>query len=298
MASGRLVQTVADFSLQRVLKKALFDHLNTSQQIVSLSGLVDASSIPLTLLNTADDVTYQSAIALTLAAITHQNPSLIAYQLAMALQTPQLPGAIAALQTAPTSTCDPSRPPSAGTRLSLTVSDVALTSWLQGLHRMPLPVAPPPVLPTVERLLKQQQWPLCQTLRLSLPMLLQWSRVRCGHWLDAPRRQGRQHWSPAAMDSPWTWSRNSPLACWELLQTLVYAVDTLAVQADDPVTFLRQGYAIAAAVYTFEARFLISTVPALASEVQGAIAGLLAAVQSVTALILLTTLGQSPVPTF
>jgi hypothetical protein len=276
-----------------MLKKALFERLRASAQILPASGIRQASSIPLTLLSSSPGVIYQSAIAQKLAAITQEDPGHILQQVASALQTPCLPEEVTALKITEAVPATSRGAPAPNTWIAFTVSSTAMTTWIERLQQLPLPITPNSEPPgSVLTLLQHQQWQLCQRLRLSLPMTLQWSQARCGFWLW---EMGR---APNAGLAPPDRSGIASPATPELLRTLVYAVDTLAAQPEDPITFVRQGYAIAEAIYTFEARLPLSTVLTSPQPVRVEIVGLLQAVQRVLALILFTTLGQTPASEF
>lgn len=140
--------------------------------------------------------------------------------------------------------------------LLFTLSSLAIARWQQHWHRFTVPSGMPitalqqsPALAGAKR----GAFPLCDRLSLSLPMLLQWAYGRCGRWLETGDAglvgDGEKTGAPPAIAAV----EDSAVCLHRLLPVVIAAIDQVAAHRGRIETGLRQGYAIAAAIYDVDA---------------------------------------------
>ena len=305
MPSGDLSDTLAQIAPKRVLKKTLLDKGKAAPWFPP----VTLTTFPLTVsCVTTHPLVYRSAIARQQAALTKDagiKAEILAEQLVEVFSQSvepavSQPSTIAVPWVVNTE---------AQGWIAIALTDAWLSQWLQDLNTRSLAYLVPssdgsPLL-SEERLVavlhNLSQRPLCTQLALSLPMLLQFAHACCCHWL---RERAATVAAPNPVFDPpalqlsgqpsWGWSSQSPIACYELLQVIAQALDTMAEQQGDRATYLRQGYRLAAAVYGFQAAMSLATVPTFAPASQVSIWSLIRAAQQGLTLVIRGVLEQTP----
>ena len=306
MISGVFSHILEQFSVKAALKKILFDKTDA---LIS-PFLVNSADFPLTASSLETLIAYRSAIALKLAMAEPVASRNIADRLVQLIIEPVRHEEVQVCSAPSLAlTISDHWMVKADTQgwIILTLSELGITIWLQGLNAIttlccqdksePVNDFPPDLL---------RYWPLSPHLRLSLPMVLQHEHARCCTWLRRSHLQDGEltttlvpyHSTPLASQPHWRWSDQSPIACYQLLRTIVHTLDIMAERKGDPMTCLRQGYALGQAVYTFEASIPLGTVQMLPSEVQLAIWSVMQAAQQVLGLIISNVLQQKPVENF
>ncbi|MEM6434786.1 MAG: hypothetical protein AAF773_13190 [Cyanobacteria bacterium P01_D01_bin.115] len=300
--SDDVVNWVANLAPRILLQKALLYNLTATADFQSsliksfpLSGLI----VPVPV-----GYQYQSAIAHSLTATDTRDAATLAHHLAQAIAQSISPqsgsdrSAVAILM--PGLQLQVTRQG----YLLITLAPAAIAHWLQHVGNAPAPpviraegCAPLPVL-------GGGSWPLCDRLHLSLPMLLQWAYSRCATFLGQLVSAGvdinpnqTTHQSPA-IDLTRVHSHNlfATHDTWTghlLWPTLMRALDQMATRPQVK-TALGQGYAIAAAVYQFDAAIRLSHLPTLPEPEQLHHGSTLRATQKILAVILTQLLGLTP----
>ena len=300
--SDDVVNWVANLAPRILLQKALLYNLTATADFQTsliksfpLSGLI----VPVPV-----GYQYQSAIAHSLAATDTRDAATLAHHLAQAIarristQSGGDSSAVAILM--PGLQLQVTRQG----YLLITLAPEAISGWLQHVHDAP-------ALPMIctegcEPLLVSTggSWPLCDRLHLSLPMLLQWAYSRCATWLgqlvskDADINPNQTTHQPPAIYLPRVHSRNlfsthDTLTGHLLWPTLMRALDQMATR-QQVKTGLGQGYAIAAAVYQFDAAIRLSHLPTLPEPEQLHHRSTLRATQKILAVIITQLLGIKP----
>ncbi|NER82989.1 MAG: hypothetical protein F6K42_26225 [Leptolyngbya sp. SIO1D8] len=306
-----LSDLIGQLSVKTVLKKSLFN--TTEAAIPNFPG--NLAKFPLTTSSRHASICYRSAIALKLAASEPSKAKAIANQFIEVTKGwedvkffPEVPKAI-------TNTPQGRLQADAQGWITLTLSEAGIAAWLQGLNDFPLARELEQIgsvgSPQMDRL---RSLPLCSRLQLSLPLLLQFGHVRCCAWLryrdETDHRVSSDQrgvddegddQSLAWRELPatqWGWSDKSPSACYQLLQAIVQAVDTMADQSGEPTTCLRQGYVLVEAIYAFQSAIPLGTIYDLPAEIQVSIWSLTRAAQQVLMLVIVGVLQQTPAQSF
>lgn len=156
--------------------------------------------------------------------------------------------------------------------LTLTLSNIGISSWLaliteqvpQRIHdRFSLRFDQPSTLPPSNRV-------LCDRLHLSLPALLTWAHQRCAIKLRAMEVLDCQENSASSLSrqsgptnvAP-DGAATSPGAHIRLVKSAIHATDSLAARPLQAQTWWRQGYALAEAVYRFDAAWSLTALRSL-----------------------------------
>ncbi|MEM9119122.1 MAG: hypothetical protein AAGD09_14745 [Cyanobacteria bacterium P01_F01_bin.56] len=179
--------------------------------------------------------------------------------------------------------------------LTFTLSPEGLQVWLEQWLSSPLPAISRAVEgdTIMHRETRPHEWPLCDRLRLSLPMLLQWAYGRCQRWqtefltFGEPAR-GVRETAPQDIDAIFA----------KLLLTVIHSLDQLASSPPTNQTRCRVSYRLAASIYELDGQLAgWRTQPLWEQSPQPRLAALMAA-QKVLALLLAVTFRQSPCSTF
>ena len=302
--SGGLSDTLAQVALKRVLKKTLLDKILTLSKF-DVPALVD---FPLTAsFSGKSPLVYRSAIALQQAKTSLVDVETLAQQWVEMFAERENNFLIVASGDSSATAEHWFVEVGAQGWISIILTDLGITTWLQtwndrALSSLTLQDETASILSS-ENLPKL---PLCVQLKLSLPMLLQFGHACCCYWLQQGRTLAKEksvhqlamEREQALPDSAWGWSSESPIACHMLLRAIVRALDTMAAQAGDRMTCLRQGYAIAEAVYRFQAAIPLVTIHSLPPESQVSIWSSIRAAQQSLALVILAILKQIPMQSF
>ncbi|MEM1291066.1 MAG: hypothetical protein AAGH67_06320 [Cyanobacteria bacterium P01_H01_bin.162] len=301
--SDDVVNWVANLAPRILLQKALLYNLTATADFQAsliksfpLSGLI----VPVPV-----GYQYQSAIAHSLAATDTRDADTLAHHLAQAIAgsiSTQSGGDSSAVVTLMRGL---QLQATGQGYLLITLAPEAIAGWLQHVHDAPAPTVIRAIGDEPRATLEIGSWPLCDRLHLSLPMLLQWAYSRCATWLgqlaslDADIKTN--YWSLhrlMATESFRGHSRNSSsthdtLTGHLLLPTLMRALDQMATRPQVK-TGLGQGYAIAAAIYEFDAatplgRFQHLSVPARVNHWST-----LTVIQKVLAVIITQLFGMTP----
>ena len=302
MPSGGLSDTLAQIAVKRVLKKTLLDKAEAAPRF--LLNVPDDFPLTAFFRNNAP-LAYRSAIALQQATATSIEAKTLAQQWIEILARP----ANVTVNDWPAIAHHLNIDRDDEGWITITLADVGISIWLQDLNNrsflLGLRQDEPEMTLPLDRLSRR---PLCLQLKLSLPMLLQFSYAGCCHWLRQAEQSAQSPFEQKTLlhqsvlhgeqGLAWRWSSQSPAACYTMLRAIVQALDTMADQQGDPVTCLRQGYALAAAVYTFQAAIPVATVPTLPPEAQISIWSIVRAAQQGLALVILGVLKQMPASNF
>ena len=300
--SDDVVNWVANLAPRILLQKALLYNLTATADFQTsliksfpLSGLI----VPVPV-----GYQYQSAIAHSLAAMDTRDADTLAHHLAQAIAgsiSTQSGGDSSAVVTLMRGL---QLQATGQGYLLITLAPEAIASWLQHVHDAP-------ALPMIctegcEPLLVSTggSWPLCDRLHLSLPMLLQWAYSRCATWLgqlvskDADINPNQTTHQLPEIDLPRVHSRNlfsthDTLTGHLLWPTLMRALDQMATRPQVK-TGLGQGYAIAAAVYHFDAAIRLSHLPTLPDPERLHHGSTLRATQKLLAVIITQLWGLTP----
>ena len=301
--SDDVVNWVANLAPRILLQKALLYNLTATADFQTsliksfpLSGLI----VPVPV-----GYQYQSAIAHSLATIDTRDAVTLAHQLADQIS-----------QNISSQSGDDRSGTPAITRglqlqatrqgyLLITLSPAAIAGWLQHLQEAPAPTVIRAIGDEPRATLEGGSWPLCDRLHLSLPMLLQWAYRRCAIWLDQlasldaniKTNDWKPHWHPTT-DLTRSHSRNSSsthdtLTGHLLLPTLMRALDQMATR-QQVKTGLGQGYAIAAAVYQFDAETPLGHLQHLSVQARVNHWSTLIVTQKVLAVIITQLFGMTP----
>ena len=286
MTETPLAAELLQLSLRTLLQKALLHCLSTGWP----ERLELKERVALSQLQVSEEFQYQyvSAIAHQLAVTRPVPAATLAPQLAAHLTTGFTPstarqagvGAIAAgLQAQPT----------AEGGLVLTLSSAGLAAWLQiwedspWLTLCPSPISSPPTI--------AGNWPLCDRLQLSLPMLLQWGYARCHSWHQIIR--GLPAYAPRSSRPALSTSALPPVTQ-PLLPTVIQAVDQMAARSGASSVCLRQGYRLAAQIYRCDAGVVQGQLMRAERASLAWSEATLIATQAVLACILSNVLGMTP----
>lgn len=277
-----------------MLQKALFKKIDAKVPGFILSP----AQFPLSSAASPTGIVYRSAIALKLAAQISVFADIAAYDLSehfvkdLPLENRNLP----------ITWTDWSMQRQDSGWIFFTLSDHGISKWLEHLCSE---LAERSLVPFADTSSTNPNLPLpklCRQLRLSLPMFLQWSYVRCYHWgqylADSQHQQVQATGTHTPASLSWGWSAESPLPCHQLLQVLCAAVDRIAASSVNPQTLLAQGYAVAAAFHQLQGTLPRKTVHGLSPVVQTSIWSLTQAVHYLLAQVIATIYHQKPALSF
>ena len=293
--SGNFTELFCNISPRGMLQKILVALLATFQP---LSGIVD-KRFPLSYLSSSEGVTYNSAIAPMLCANQSQDAVRWAEQFAIFLRSSLRDNTILAEKGRRAIANHLQIETNDRGWLKLTLAESGIAAWLDSLQSLNISVLVEVLtkcqLPTTS--LKRQSFPLGDRLRLSLPMLLNWAYTRCHLLLEAaelrPNADCSEQFPASHQDLP-TWTNDSPPLCHELLKATVQVVDHLAAQPITAQNFMKQGYALAETIYTFDAALPTLAVSKQRLDIQVATYSMLRAVKNILALILIGLFGETP----
>lgn len=242
------------------------------------SGLLNDLKMP-----PARPYQYESAIAHQLAAPHRQAAVTLAAQLAPRLTAAWADGStdeIAAGLVAQATS---------GGWLTFSLSSVSVATWLGRWLDYELP----PTLPTPSVMSANPgQWPLCDRLRLSLPMVLQWAHARCQSWQEDDLASSVG--AIAGVGRPAPISDDLGDFSTQLVTTVMRGLDWLATRSGQPQTAQQVSYLMAQTIYDLEATR--AQWRSLQSPQPGAIAAIeaVAAAQKFLAVILAASFGEIP----
>ncbi|MDB9528918.1 hypothetical protein PN498_23195 [Oscillatoria sp. CS-180] len=241
---------------------------------------------------TRETIGYRSAIALALATSLGADPVAVSLQLVDILRVTVPPilfqpaDAQALTQYISINSNDQGW-------LTLSITDEGIAAWLRSVNTLSvkLPaIEMPQTFPPY-----QGRLPLCDRLKLSFPMLIQWTQTRCNYWLERSEmlisqscKDSHQYDARSTLVSAWTHA--SPVACHALLHTTIRAVDTLATQKRETTAYLRQGYALCEALYQLDAAITTTMFKNQTLPIQTSLQQTIKAAQKVLALIVTTIL--------
>ncbi|MGD1931868.1 MAG: hypothetical protein ACFB12_23475 [Leptolyngbyaceae cyanobacterium] len=300
--SDDVVNWVANLAPRILLQKALLYNLTATADFQT--SLIESFPLSGLIVPVPVGYQYQSAIAHSLTATDTRDAATLAHHLAQAIaqsistQSGGDRSAVAILM--PGLQLQATRQG----YLLITLAPEAITHWLQHVGNAP---APPMICAEGCEPLPISgggSWPLCDRLHLSLPMLLQWAYSRCATWLgqlaspDADIKPNQTTRRPPAIDFTRVHSHNSfsthdTLTGHLLWPTLMRALDQMAARPQVK-TGLGQGYAIAAAVYQFDAETRLSHLPTLLEPERLHHGSTLRATQKILAVIITQLLGLTP----
>ena len=228
---------------------------------------------------------YESAIAQQLAARLPADTRMLGPQLAAEITAWSAPAAPVTIATGLKATVN-----SAG-RLTFTLSSEGRQAWLQHWLQSPWPeMLLVPETPPAHSESCAGEWPLCDRLQLSLPMLLQWADVRCQRW--------QADWSPNTKPPviviPETAPQRVDVMLTFLLPTVMRGLDQLANDSSAAKTGKRVGYCLAVRVYELEARLAGWRSPRAGEPATVSRWAALMATQKALQLILAMTFRQGP----
>jgi hypothetical protein len=280
-----------------MLQKILVEHLSSAAIAAEMAG----RNFPLSYLSTHEGVTYTSAIAPMIDAHQSQEAVTLANQLAIRLRS-SLRDATKQAQTGSRAIADYLQV-EANHRgwLKLTLAEPGIAVWLDSLQSINTSklteVSVAPLLPLLA--VKRSSFPLCDRLQLSLPMLLKWAYARCHTLIEtAQPLVSSAAWptnrTALAHQSWQSWTNESPAPCHELLKAAIQVADYLAAQPADDKTFLNQGYALASAMYRFDAALPTVTIRRQNPAIQVAMCSTLRATKIILALICVGLFGKEP----
>jgi len=281
----RLATQLATVSLRTLLQKSLSQYLHTHWARVRLAG----AAVPLSRLQVSDaaDFQYESAIAHVLASTQAQAADTLA---------PQLAADITVYFAQAKPVASPEWAIAAGLQvqatpqgwLILTVSAAGLTAWQQHWRQIPLPTPDLADGQTIATL--SGNWPLCDRLQLSLPMLLQWAYARCQTWQQEQAQQTDQRAAALPTSQAGTEAGRDGVVG-GLLPAAIQALDQMAARAGEPTSCVRQGYVLAEQIYRYDAHRAQLRSPTGARMESAAT---LAAAQKVLAFVLTAVLNITP----
>jgi hypothetical protein len=285
--SGNFVTLIDSISLRAALQEILLNGL-------AATGIVEPLTIanfPLSHLGDRSGVSYTSAIAPMIAAKLSLNSVVLAQQLAQALP-------LCLQRQPPLDQAEPAIAPhinissTAQGWLTVFLTAPGVTVWLEHVNALNLAQVAPPRLPSGPDTVWLDQFPLCDRLHVSLPLLLAWAYTRCQTLLSHAELETSPEPVPAI---PGVLPPSLPLNTQldeipdvggDLLKALIRAVDTIAKHAKSRRAIGRQGYQVAEAIYAFDAGMSIMAVDRLPSRQQLRIRQTLTAAQQILALIL------------
>ena len=301
--SDDVVNWVANLAPRILLQKALLCNLTPTADFQTsliksfpLSGLV----IPVPV-----GYQYQSAIAHSLAATDTRNAATLAHQLAQAIAQSLSIQSGSDQSVTPAITRDLQLQATEQGYLLITLSPAAIIGWLQHAIDAPAPTVIRAVGDEPRATLEDRSWPLCDRLHLSLPMLLQWAYSRCATWLgqlaslDADintndwETHGHQGTDLIRSCRSNALPTHDTLTEHLLLPTLMRALDQMATRPQVK-TGLGQGYAIAAAVYQFDAENRLGDLLTLPEYERSHCWSTLTVIQKVLAVIMTQLVGMTP----
>ncbi|NEQ44797.1 MAG: hypothetical protein F6K00_15030 [Leptolyngbya sp. SIOISBB] len=286
MSSQVLLDTwLARNSPKQLLQKALLATLKKT--LTSLPWSPDFCTLSLSDLQVVAGRhwQYESAIAHPLAAMLGTDATTLAPRLATEMTAGlahQNPAAIATGLQSEVNSAD---------RLTFILSSEGLQGWLHHWLHSSLPA-----LLTVEEEpqphseARSGNWPLCDRLQLSLPMLLQWADTRCQQWqaecspMGQSSAMARSAVDPLVVDAVWTF----------LLPAVMHGLDQLAAGPLTSKTGQRVGYRLAVRVYELDAHLADWRSQEMWGQALVARSAALLATQKALQLLLATTFRQAP----
>jgi len=306
--SGTFIDFLREISLKAVLKKILletFIEITKTTDAYADQKILADKSFPLGgVISLAERFGYPSAIAPRLAAPNSQNAILLAHSLAELFQNyfchsanglEAREGAIAQNLQVIANDCG---------WLTMTLADQGVIAWLSLLNAVELPAPAHQDWQYSLSRLQKHHFPLCDRFKLSLPALLGWADARCGTLItQAKQTKGANCHPPEpplalAANRDCHWTSQAPPACHDLLKAVIQAIDGWVDKSGAGEAALQQGYAVATAVYAFDAAMPIGTVKPRSPLIQATIWSTLEAAQKCLALIAMSTFGQRLAPYF
>jgi hypothetical protein len=130
---------------------------------------------------------------------------------------------------------------------------------------------------------------LCDRLRLSLPALVTWAYDRCAtklQWLDTESCSSTPTAAPGISDCPNPETQPSSVTDRQLLTATIDAIDRWAAHPLQSHAFWRQAYALATAVYQFDAEWTLPRLRSLSASGYNTAHGTLQAAHSLLLLML------------
>lgn len=306
--SGTFIDFLGEISLKAVLKKILleiFIEITKTTDASADQKILAGRGFPLGgVISSAERFGYPSAIATRLAAQKSQNAILLAHYLAELFQNYFCHSAneLEATERAIAQNLQVT----ANDRgwLTMTLADQGIIAWLNLLKSVELPAPAHQDWQYSLSRLQKHHFPLCDRLKLSLPALLGWADARCGTLItQAKQTKGANCHPPEpplalSANRNCHWTSQAPPACHDLLKAVIQAIDGWADKSGTGAAALQQGYAVAAAVYAFDAAMPIATVKTRSPLIQATIWSTLEVAQKCLALIAMSTFGQRLSPYF
>lgn len=293
-----LAEAFAPLSIKAVLQKALFASVSS----VMPDAFQNCHQVALTARPASTAITYQSAIALQLAAQGQTGP-LHAIAEAVARQTLRCPSD----QPAPSGCLEAVDHWTIQTHesgwMTLTLTPVGIIQWLQQAAAIAAaPLAVEQALPIPSLQTQPYHHPLSQRLQISLPLLLQFCHCWCCNWLShlvsppsTPSTEAKLA-ATLALALPFSEAEKPyPLRTYgTLLPTVIQVTDRLAQGAISSEGCLKQAGTLAEAVYTFQAAVPIAQISRLPPGVRTQLEYLFQIARLVLALIIVNVLQQDP----
>lgn len=294
--SENLANLLAAISLKGMLKEALFLRLEAVGIRLPLNH-----EIPIKKIDCELEVLYSSAITLALAAKSSEKPGLLADRLAQERTMSSFTEASFANPRAKIAHSVSIRHASDGW-LILFLCDQGIAWWLWSVNTLSANILSA-VSPSGSQIHCQTAMiesatatPLCQQLKLSVPMLLHWAYARCNARLCQATAISKPFFDSHSQSGTanFTWSSESPIVCHELLHSIISAIDNLVAKSDSSKTSIYHGYLLAEAIYRFDAAVSVSACKAMSTQCQQSVWSLLITAQNLLALMITVMLKQTP----